>query len=103
MSQTGKERSALWDYMVRSGLMNVREHLHTQVHRGKQACSFVYIRVCVCVCVSICVRQLSGLNKVSCIIPSFDLPSTAEGSKRRSSQSRGDALEMNTLVKPADV
>lgn len=49
MSQTGKERSALWDYMVRSGLVNVREHLHTQVHRGKQACSFVYIHVCVCV------------------------------------------------------
>lgn len=47
MSQTGKERSALWDYMVRSGLMNVREHTHKCTEANKHVVLYIYMCVCV--------------------------------------------------------
>lgn len=75
--------------------------------------------VCVCdankpaaMCVPICMQQMWDgvevvttirLNEFSGINPCFDLPSTAEGRRKRCSRSRGDAPEMNTLVKPAAV
>lgn len=67
--------------------------------------------MCVCVCVHMYVTTVGWvkvvttirLHKLSGISSSFDLPSTVEGRRKRSRRSRGDAPEMNTLVKPAAV